>query len=171
VIVDAKHSNMIIPAVSDLETMQADSPRAAGSPPRNEQANSESLAKVLNNTHSANPTVSIVPSLELSSIELPSSGKTTRILLQQIAQVSEEVLRASEEKVNIAQTAYETVLPPFFCFHISNLSHRLTDISVFWTKLSRSKKHLFLLEFVQGHISLPYFFLTSSYRAGYARRV
>jgi inhibitor of growth protein 3/inhibitor of growth protein 4/inhibitor-of-growth protein 1 len=109
VIVDAKHSNMIIPAVSDLETMQADSPRAAGSPPRNEQANSESLAKVLNNTHSANPTVSIVPSLELSSIELPSSGKTTRILLQQIAQVSEEVLRASEEKVNIAQTAYETV--------------------------------------------------------------
>lgn len=170
-IVDAKQNKMTLPVASDPVAMLADSSQAASSSPRDEHVNIDSPAEVLNDTHYARPAASIAPNLQSPSIELPSSGKTTRILLQQIAQVSEEALRASEEKVNIAQTAYETVLPPFFRFHISNLSHRLTDISVFWTKLSRSKRHLFLLEFVQAHISLRYFFLTLSYRAGYARPV
>ncbi|KAH0830424.1 hypothetical protein J3R83DRAFT_1819 [Lanmaoa asiatica] len=39
----------------------------------------------------------------------PKPGDTTRTLLQRIAQASEEVIRTAEEKVNIAQTAYETV--------------------------------------------------------------
>lgn len=169
-IFDAKQSKMTIPAMSDPEAMQADSPQAAGLPPRDEQVNIDSPVEVLNDTHNARPVASIAPSLE-SSIEPLSSGKTTRILLQHIAQVSEEALRASEEKVNIAQTAYETVLLLFFRFYISNLSHRLTDISAFWIKLSRSKRHPSLLEFVQGRISHRYFFLTLSYRAGYARPV
>ncbi|KAG2158017.1 uncharacterized protein EDB93DRAFT_740480 [Suillus bovinus] len=100
-IADAKRSKMTIPAAPDPEAMQADLPH------RDEQGNVDSPAEVLNDTHNARPT-SIAPSLG-SSIELPSSGKATRILLQHIAQVSEEALRASEEKVNIAQTAYETV--------------------------------------------------------------
>ncbi|KAG2366766.1 hypothetical protein BDR07DRAFT_1395063 [Suillus spraguei] len=83
--------------------------QAAGSPPPDEQVNIDLPAEVLSNGHNARPAASIAPSLESPSIELPSSGKTTRKLLQQIAQVSEEALRASEEKVNIAQTAYETV--------------------------------------------------------------
>ncbi|KIJ69632.1 hypothetical protein HYDPIDRAFT_106275 [Hydnomerulius pinastri MD-312] len=36
-------------------------------------------------------------------------GETTRTLLQHISQTSEETLRTAEEKVSIAQTAYETV--------------------------------------------------------------
>ncbi|KAG1904030.1 uncharacterized protein F5891DRAFT_946500 [Suillus fuscotomentosus] len=107
-IFDAKQSKMIIPAMSDPEAMQADSPQAAGLPPRDGQVNIDSPVEVLNDTHNARPVASIAPSLE-SSIEPLSPGKTTRILLQHIAQVSEEALRASEEKVNIAQTAYETV--------------------------------------------------------------
>lgn len=39
----------------------------------------------------------------------PKPGETTRTLLQHIAQTSEEAIRTAEEKVNIAQTAYETV--------------------------------------------------------------
>lgn len=39
----------------------------------------------------------------------PKHGDTTRSLLQYISQVSEESLRAAEEKVSIAQAAYETV--------------------------------------------------------------
>jgi hypothetical protein len=39
----------------------------------------------------------------------PKPKGTTRTLLQHIAQTSEEAIRAAEEKVNIAQTAYETV--------------------------------------------------------------
>lgn len=108
-IVDVKQSNMTIPAASDPEAMQANSPQAAGSPPRDEQVNIDSPAGALNDAHNFRPAASIASSLEPPSIELPSSGKTTRVLLQQIAQVSEEALRASEEKVNIAQTAYETV--------------------------------------------------------------
>ncbi|KAG1837704.1 hypothetical protein DFJ58DRAFT_734200 [Suillus subalutaceus] len=108
-IVDVKQSNMTIPVASDPEAMQADSPQAAGAPPRDEQVSMDSPTEALNDTHNARSAASIAPSLESSSIELPSSRKTTRILLQQIAQVSEEALRASEEKVNIAQTAYETV--------------------------------------------------------------
>lgn len=170
-IVDVKQNKLTLPVASDPVAMQADSSQAAGSSPRDEHVNIDSPAEVQNDTHNGRPTASIAPNLQSPVIELPSSGQTTRVLLQQIAQVSEEALRASEEKVNIAQTAYETVLPPFFRFHTSNLSHRLTDTSVFWTKLSRSKRHLFLLESVQAHISLRYFFLTLSYPAGYARPV
>lgn len=93
----------------DPVAMLADSSQAASSSPRDEHVNIDSPAEVLNDTHYARPAASIAPNLQSPSIELPSSGKTTRILLQQIAQVSEEALRASEEKVNIAQTAYETV--------------------------------------------------------------
>ncbi|KAF8436920.1 hypothetical protein L210DRAFT_3483220 [Boletus edulis BED1] len=39
----------------------------------------------------------------------PNPGETTRTRLQHIAQTSEEAIRTAEEKVNIAQTAYETV--------------------------------------------------------------
>ncbi|KIL00636.1 hypothetical protein PAXRUDRAFT_821424 [Paxillus rubicundulus Ve08.2h10] len=39
----------------------------------------------------------------------PKPGKTTRDLLQQISQTSEEAIRTAEEKVSIALTAYETV--------------------------------------------------------------
>ncbi|KAG1754153.1 hypothetical protein EDB19DRAFT_1626621 [Suillus lakei] len=108
-IVDVNQNKMNIPAAPDSEAMQVDLPHAAGSPPRNEQVDCDSPAEVLNDTNNASPAASVVPSLESPSIELPASGQTTRILLQQIAQVSEEALRASEEKVNIAQTAYETV--------------------------------------------------------------
>lgn len=108
-IVDVKQSDMTIPIASDPEAKQADSPQATGAPPQDEQVSIDSPAEALNDTHIARPAASIAQSLESPSIELPSSGTTTRILLQQIAQVSEEALRASEEKVNIAQTAYETV--------------------------------------------------------------
>ncbi|KAG1883081.1 hypothetical protein F4604DRAFT_1984955 [Suillus subluteus] len=97
-IVDVKQSNMTIPVASDPEAMQADSPQAAGAPPRDEQVSIDSPTEALNDTHNARSAASIAPSLESSSIGLPSSRKTTRILLQQIAQVSEEALRASEEK-------------------------------------------------------------------------
>ncbi|KAG1715660.1 hypothetical protein ID866_1502 [Astraeus odoratus] len=43
------------------------------------------------------------------SLFQPKPGETTQSILQHIAQVSEESLRAAEEKVSIAQTAYETV--------------------------------------------------------------
>ncbi|KAI5983849.1 hypothetical protein EDD15DRAFT_2178246 [Pisolithus albus] len=46
---------------------------------------------------------------EVSVSFQPLPGETTQGVLQQIAQVSEESLRAAEEKVSIAQTAYETV--------------------------------------------------------------
>lgn len=39
----------------------------------------------------------------------PKPGETTCTHLQHIAQTSEEAIRAAEEKVSIAQTAYETV--------------------------------------------------------------
>jgi hypothetical protein len=39
----------------------------------------------------------------------PKPGETTRELLQQISQTSEEAVRTAEEKVSIALTAYETV--------------------------------------------------------------
>ncbi|KAG2348605.1 hypothetical protein BDR05DRAFT_987106 [Suillus weaverae] len=108
-ITDEKQNQITIPTASDPEAMQADSPQAADSPPRNEQVNNDSPTEVLNDTNNARPAASVAPSTDSPSIKLPASGKTTRILLQQIAQVSEEALRASEEKVNIAQTAYETV--------------------------------------------------------------
>ncbi|KAH7927703.1 hypothetical protein BV22DRAFT_1031467 [Leucogyrophana mollusca] len=41
--------------------------------------------------------------------ERDEPSESTRQLLQSIATMSEEVLRSSEEKVNLAQTAYETV--------------------------------------------------------------
>lgn len=121
-IVDVKQNKLTLPVASDPVAMQADSSQAAGSSPRDEHVNIDSPAEVQNDTHNGRPTASITPNLQSPVIELPSSGQTTRVLLQQIAQVSEEALRASEEKVNIAQTAYETVLPPFFRFHTSNLS-------------------------------------------------
>lgn len=43
----------------------------------------------------------------------PKSGETTRTLLQHIAQTAEETIRTAEEKVSIAQTAYETVRESF----------------------------------------------------------
>lgn len=46
---------------------------------------------------------------ELSVSFQPALGETTQSVLQYIAQVSEESLRAAEEKVSIAQTAHETV--------------------------------------------------------------
>lgn len=108
-IVDVKQNKLTLPVASDPVAMQADSSQAAGSSPRDELVNIDSPAEVQNDTHNGRPTASIAPNLQSPVIELPSSGQTTRVLLQQIAQVSEEALRASEEKVNIAQTAYETV--------------------------------------------------------------
>lgn len=46
---------------------------------------------------------------ELNVSFQPVPGETTQGVLQHIAQVSEESLRAAEEKVSIAQTAHETV--------------------------------------------------------------
>jgi hypothetical protein len=40
--------------------------------------------------------------------------QTTREMLSHIAWLSEEVLRASQEKVNLAQAAYDSVRPFFF---------------------------------------------------------
>ncbi|KAG2076085.1 hypothetical protein BDR04DRAFT_1114675 [Suillus decipiens] len=94
-IVNAKQSNMTLLFALDPKVMQA-----AGSPPPDEQVNIDLPAEVLSDGHNARPAASIAPSLESPSIELPSSAKTTRKLLQQIAQVSEEALRASEEKVD-----------------------------------------------------------------------
>ncbi|KAG2149273.1 hypothetical protein DEU56DRAFT_781389 [Suillus clintonianus] len=108
-IVDAKQNKTNIPTVSDPEAMQADPSQVASSPPRDEHVNNDSPAEIPNDSNNASPDASVAHSLESSYIELPAAGQTTRILLQQIAQVSEEALRASEEKVNIAQTAYETV--------------------------------------------------------------
>ncbi|KAG1775009.1 hypothetical protein EV702DRAFT_1121042 [Suillus placidus] len=106
-IADGKQNQIIISTASDPEAMQAFLSQAAGSPPQNEQVNNDSPTEVLNDTNDARPAASVTPSTDSPSIELPAS--TTRILLQQIAQVSEEALHASEEKVNIAQTAYEMV--------------------------------------------------------------
>ncbi|KAG0706408.1 hypothetical protein DFH29DRAFT_996045 [Suillus ampliporus] len=108
-IVDEKQDEMNISAASGPEVMQVDPHQAAGSPPRDEQVNVDLPAEVPNDSKDASPAASVVRSLESPSIELPTSKQTTRTLLQHIAQVSEEALRASEEKVNIAQTAYETV--------------------------------------------------------------
>lgn len=50
-------------------------------------------------------------------------GETTRTLLQRIAQTAEEAIRTAEEKVSIAQTAYESVrdlvLFPVSLYHSS----------------------------------------------------
>jgi len=166
-LVDTKQNEMDFSTASDAEAMQVDQPaQAAGSPHRHQQVNGDEAS---NDARKASPTASVARSLESSSVELPASKETTRTLLQHIAQVSEEALHASEEKVNIAQTAYETVLHLSFRSSDSHTLSRLIDISVFWTKLSRSKRHLSLLELVQGPISLRYFFLTSSYHAGHAR--
>ena len=40
-------------------------------------------------------------------------GDTTRTVLQHITQTAEEAIRTAEEKVSIAQTAYETVRESF----------------------------------------------------------
>ena len=45
----------------------------------------------------------------VASLFQPEAGETTQSILQHIAHVSEESLRTAEEKVSIAQTAYETV--------------------------------------------------------------
>lgn len=99
-------------SASDVEAMQVDqlSPSAC-LPPRDQQDNGDEASSDARKT---SPTPSVARSLESSSIKLPASKETTQTLLQHIAQVSEEALHASEEKVNIAQTAYETVLHPFF---------------------------------------------------------
>lgn len=52
-----------------------------------------------NGAEPTNPSVAFQPKLE----------ESTRTLLQHIAQTSEEAIRTAEEKVSIAQTAYETV--------------------------------------------------------------
>ncbi|KAG1749142.1 uncharacterized protein EDB91DRAFT_836481 [Suillus paluster] len=109
IIVDTNQNKLNISAALDPEAMPVDPPQATGSPPRNDQVNNDSPAEVPNDSKDASPTASVSRSLESPSIEMPTSKQTTRILLQHIAQASEEVLRASEEKVNIAQTAYETV--------------------------------------------------------------
>lgn len=166
-LVDTKQNEIDFSTASGAEAMQVDQPaQAAGSPPCDQQVNGDEAS---NDARKASPTASVARSLESSSIELPTSKETTGTLLQHIAQVSEEALHASEEKVNIAQTAYETVLRFSFRLSDSHTLSRLIDISVFWTKLSRSKRHLSLSELVQGRISLRYCFLTSSYHAGHAR--
>ncbi|KAN0075307.1 hypothetical protein V8E55_011330 [Tylopilus felleus] len=58
-----------------------------------------------NATLNENGAKSASPSLAFQ----PKLGETTRTLLQHIAQTSEEAIRTAEEKVSIAQTAYETV--------------------------------------------------------------
>lgn len=60
-----------------------------------------------NATLNENGAKSASPSLAFQ----PKLGETTRTLLQHIAQTSEEAIRTAEEKVSIAQTAYETVRP------------------------------------------------------------
>jgi hypothetical protein len=48
------------------------------------------------------------PAVSIPS-ERPEPVKTTREMLSQMSQLSEEILRASEEKVNLAQVAYDSV--------------------------------------------------------------
>ena len=137
-------------AASGVEVMQVDQPsQSAGSPPHDQQDNGDEASS---DTGKTSPTASVAPSLQSTSVRSPVSNETTQTLLQHIAQVSEEALHASEEKVNIAQTAYETVLYSFFHLTGSHSPPRLIDIFVFWIKLSRSKRRPYLSEFVQGHI-------------------
>ncbi|OJA11611.1 hypothetical protein AZE42_01946 [Rhizopogon vesiculosus] len=106
-LVDAKKNEMDLSTASDAEAMQVDQPtQVVDSSPHDQQVNGDEAS---NDARKASPAASVAHSLESSSIELPASKATTRTLLQHIAQVSEEALHASEEKVNIAQTAYETV--------------------------------------------------------------
>jgi hypothetical protein len=109
--VDAKQNEMNPSVVSDAEAMQVDQhPHAVGLLLRDEQVNNDEASSDARKT---SPSASVSRSLESSSIELSASKETTQALLQHIAQLSEEALHASEEKVNIAQTAYETVLHLF----------------------------------------------------------
>ncbi|KAG9318296.1 hypothetical protein JVU11DRAFT_380 [Chiua virens] len=77
---DVNHGGDILPT-----TMQVD----AAEPPRGDAINGDNLG----------------PAMAFQS----KPGETTRTLLQHIAQASEEAIRTAEEKVSIAQTAYETV--------------------------------------------------------------
>jgi hypothetical protein len=52
-------------------------------------------------------------SIPLNRVKPP---QTTREMLSHIAWLSEEILRASEEKVNLAQAAYDSVRPIFLLF-------------------------------------------------------
>ncbi|KAF8136129.1 hypothetical protein EV363DRAFT_1318807 [Boletus edulis] len=60
-------------------------------------------------TSDMSPNAMQVDSTESTHDATPNPGETTRTRLQHIAQTSEEAIRTAEEKVNIAQTAYETV--------------------------------------------------------------
>ncbi|KAL4065425.1 hypothetical protein J3A83DRAFT_4375959 [Scleroderma citrinum] len=73
--------------------------------PTNPPAESNGIPLVLGCRSTADPS----GSRHVGALFQPEPGETTQGILQHIAQVSEESLRTTEEKVSIAQTAYETV--------------------------------------------------------------
>ncbi|KAI6043109.1 hypothetical protein EDC04DRAFT_2654658 [Pisolithus marmoratus] len=74
-----------------------------------QSTDSDSPAHVLTNGDAGHTLDSSGGAAELNTPFQPVHGETTQSVLQHIAQVSEESLRAAEEKVSIAQTAHETV--------------------------------------------------------------
>lgn len=62
--------------------------------------------------------------------ELQKDTETTREILMNIGWISEELLRASQEKVNLAQTNHDSVM------HIlSKMDVRASDIPLRWTAI------------------------------------
>lgn len=80
-------------------------------------------------------------------IERTRKPKTSREYLSHIAWLSEEVLRASQEKVNLAQATYDSVrlIPPFQYIFIGltifpTCFDRQSVTSAYWTSQSKNRK-------------------------------
>lgn len=95
--------------------------------------------------------------------------ETTREMLSHIAWLTEELQRASREKVNLAKAATDSVgLQCYgnFAKLVSHTLSRWTDISVFLTKQLKSKKQLFLWVCNREHIQPLFYCLISLFRDG-----
>ncbi|KAI6150939.1 hypothetical protein BKA82DRAFT_4121814 [Pisolithus tinctorius] len=74
-----------------------------------QSVDSDSSARNLTNGDAGRTLDGPSTTVQLGTSPQPVHGESTQSVLQHIAQVSEESLRAAEEKVSIAQTAHETV--------------------------------------------------------------
>ena len=61
--------------------------------------------------------------IEITIDEAPVPWDATRTLLPRIGWLTDEILRTSEEKINLAQTIYETARSflPMLCFQMTDL--------------------------------------------------
>jgi hypothetical protein len=71
---------------------------------------SSSLLESISASHSASRTSRVAPSTR-RNLSHSESQQTTQQMLSQIAWLSDEIFRASEEKVNLVQAAFDSVSP------------------------------------------------------------